>query len=278
MCMHRIVWSELQRRGSLTHTRFNSNFMIMMMFSTISTKSTTTPGQSGAAASVTVARFLAAGSLLLTLTLTINLLVVVLDPTEANAAEAAKPKPVSLFDGRTFQGWEGDTNKTWRIEDGALVGGSMTSPVPRNEFLSTTRSYTNFVLRLKFKLLGGPQANAGVQFRTKRIPNNHEVSGFQADMGDPAWWGCLYDESRRNRVLAKSNIDDVNKVMKRGEWNDYTIRAEGNHIVLSINGIQTVDYVENESGIDGSGIVAVQIHGGPASEAWYKEITIEELP
>ena len=150
--------------------------------------------------------------------------------------------------------------------------------MPRNEFLCTERSYKNFVLKLKFKLLGGEKANAGVQFRTKRIPNHHEVSGYQADMGDPAWWGCLYDESRRNRVLAKSNIDEVNRVLKRDDWNEYTIRCEGKHIQLWLNGTRTVDYTEPDANIDESGIIAVQIHGGPPSEAWYKEITIQELP
>ena len=145
-------------------------------------------------------------------------------------------RPAALFDGKSFKGWEGDTNKTFRIQDGAIVGGTMKERIPRNEFLCTTRNYTNFVLKLKFKLLGGPAANAGVQFRTKRIPNNHEVSGYQADMGDPGWWGCIYDESRRNKVLAKSNIDEVNKVLKRDDWNEYTIRCEGKHIVLAING------------------------------------------
>lgn len=100
------------------------------------------------------------------------------------------PKVVSLFDGKSFKGWEGDTNKTFRIQDGAIVGGSMNEKIPQNEFLCTTRNYTNFVLTLKFKLLG-EGSNAGIQFRTKRIPNHHEVSGYQADMGDPEWWGCL---------------------------------------------------------------------------------------
>jgi hypothetical protein len=194
-----------------------------------------------------------------------------------SAAEKAG-KAAALFDGKTFNGWEGDTNKTWRIVDGAFVGGNLSEKVPRNEFLSTTRRYTNFVLRLKFKLLGGEKANAGVQIRTERIPNHHEVMGYQADMGDPAWWGCIYDESRRKKVLAKSDIEAVNKVLKRGEWNEYTIRCEGKRIVLSINGVQTVDYTETEPGIPDYGIIAVQIHGGPPSEAWYKDITLEELP
>ncbi|MBI5775070.1 MAG: DUF1080 domain-containing protein [Verrucomicrobia bacterium] len=194
------------------------------------------------------------------------------------AVAADKGKPVPLFDGKTFNGWEGDTNKTWRIVDGAFVGGNLNEKVPRNEFLSTTRRFTNFVLRVKFKLLGGEKANAGVQIRTERIPNHHEVMGYQADMGDPAWWGCLYDESRRRKVLAKSDIEAVNKVLKRGDWNEYTMRCEGKRIRLSINGVQTVDYTEEDPTIPNNGIIAVQIHGGPPSEAWYKDITIEELP
>jgi hypothetical protein len=181
-----------------------------------------------------------------------------------------------LFDGRTFDGWEGDTNKTFRIEDGAIVGGSLKEKVPRNEFLCTTRSYTNFVLRVKFKLLG-KGANAGIQFRSQRIPNHHEVSGYQADMADPSWWGCLYDESRRNKMLAKSDMEALNKVLKRDDWNQYVIRCEGRRIQLSVNGLQTVDYTELDEAIPQHGIIGLQIHGGPPSEAWYKDITIEEM-
>jgi hypothetical protein len=189
----------------------------------------------------------------------------------------AAERIVRLFDGKTFRGWEGDTNKTFRIQDGAIVAGTMDAKIPRNEFLCTTRNYTNFVLRLKFKLVG-KGANAGVQFRTKRIPNHHEVSGYQADMGDPSWWGCLYDESRRNKVLAQADKDAVDKVLKREDWNDYEIRAEGKRIRLKLNGLQTVDYTEDDPKIEDYGVIAVQIHGGPPSEAWYKDITIVELP
>jgi hypothetical protein len=194
-----------------------------------------------------------------------------------SVAAAAAERSVRLFDGKTFRGWEGDTNNSFRIEDGAIVGGTLDAKILRNEFLCTTRNYTNFVLRLKFKLLG-KGANAGVQFRTKRIPNHHEVTGYQADMGDPSWWGCLYDESRRNRILAKADADAVNKVLKREDWNDYEIRAEGKRIKLTINGLQTIDYTEEDPKIEDYGIIAVQIHSGPPSEAWYKDITIVELP
>jgi len=51
------------------------------------------------------------------------------------AIAAEKPKPVALFDGKTFDGWDGDTEKTWKIEDGVIVGGSLETTVPRNELL-----------------------------------------------------------------------------------------------------------------------------------------------
>jgi hypothetical protein len=190
-------------------------------------------------------------------------------------------RPVSLFDGRTFAGWDGDLVKTWRIEDGALTGGSMTQRVPRNEFLATTRNYTNFVLRLKFKLTGVPgqaMINSGVQFRSQRIPNNHEMSGYQADLGDPNWWASLYDESRRNKTLATSDMAKIGPVLKRDEWNDYEIRAEGRRIRTFLNGVPGVDYTEPDEKIPQWGRIALQIHSGGPAQVWFKDIVIQELP
>src|SRR4051794_21101337 len=83
------------------------------------------------------------------------------------AVVAQENGSISLFDGKTFAGWQGDTNHTWRVENGAFVGGSLERTVPRNEFLSTTRSFTNFVLRLRCKLAGTEGfVNGGVQIRS----------------------------------------------------------------------------------------------------------------
>lgn len=192
-----------------------------------------------------------------------------------HAEEKSEPKPVPIFDGKTFEGWEGDL-KIFRIEDGAVVGGTLKEKIARNEFLCTKKSYSDFELRLKVKLLGGDGANAGIQFRTKRIPNHHEVSGFQADMGQ-GWWGALYDESRRNKMLAKPDPAKVKEALKVNEWNEYVIRAVGNRIQLWLNGVLTVDYTEEDPKIETTGIIGLQIHGGPPSEAWYKNITIIDL-
>jgi hypothetical protein len=189
--------------------------------------------------------------------------------------QAGPPTPVSLFDGKTFTGWEGNLT-IFRIEDGAIVGGSLKQKIARNEFLCTTKDYGDFELRLKVKLVGGDDANAGVQFRTQRIPNNHEVSGYQADMGT-GWWGGLYDESRRKKVLKGPDQQRMKQVIKAGDWNDYVIRAVGTRIQLSLNGVQTVDYMEQDPSIERRGVICPQIHAGAPAEAWYKDITIVDL-
>ena len=193
----------------------------------------------------------------------------------AGAQVAGGSKPVPIFDGKTLDGWEGDL-KIFRVEDGAIVAGTLDNKIARNEFLSTKQSYGDFELRLKVKLLGGDGANAGIQFRTRRIPNDHEVSGFQADMG-VGWWGALYDESRRNKVLTGPDQAKMKGVVKANDWNDYVIRAEGKRIQLWINGFQTVDYTEDDPKIEATGVIALQIHGGPPSQVWYRDITIVNL-
>jgi hypothetical protein len=183
--------------------------------------------------------------------------------------------PVPIFDGRSFNGWEGN-HAIFRIEDGAIVGGSLRDQIKQNEFLCTTAPYRDFELRLKVKLLGGSSANAGVQFRTRRIPNNHEVIGYQADIGQD-YWGSLYDESRRKKTLKAPDRNIIKGLVRNGDWNDYVVRAEGPRIRLWLNGVQTVDYTEQDRSIDETGVIAVQIHAGPPSEAWYKDITLLDL-
>jgi len=197
-------------------------------------------------------------------------------PAVASAAPPAADEEgfTPLFDGKSFDGWEGNLD-AFRIEDGAIVGGSLTERVPRNEFLTAKKEYADFELRLKFKLLG-KGANAGVQIRSRRIPDHHEMIGYQADLGD-GWWGCLYDESRRRKVLAGPAREERDKPIKRNDFNDYRIRCEGRRIQLWINGRQTVDYTELDESIEQTGLIGLQIHGGPPTEAWYKNVRIKEL-
>jgi hypothetical protein len=194
------------------------------------------------------------------------------------ACAVAGRAEMPLFDGRSFAGWEGDTSGVWRIENGEIVAGSLARKQEKNDFLCTTRRYGNFDLRLKIKLAGTQGfVNSGVQFRSERIPNDHEVIGYQADFG-AGHDGALYDESRRKRMLAKPAAELAKQALKPGEWNDYRIRADGPRIQLWLNGTQTVDYTEPEAGLPATGVIALQIHGNAVSEVRFKDIVIDELP
>jgi putative membrane-bound dehydrogenase-like protein len=185
--------------------------------------------------------------------------------------------PVSLFDGQTLAGWEGDP-AWWRVEGGELRGGSATQNVPRNFFLATEKSYQNFDLRVKLRLTGTGFVNSGVQIRSVRVPGNTEMSGYQVDFG-PGWYGKLYDESRRNKVIADSTDPKAAlAAVKEGDWNEYRILAEGRRIRSWINGVPALDYTEADPKIATDGRIGIQIHGGGKAVVQAKDITIEELP
>lgn len=182
---------------------------------------------------------------------------------------------VQLFDGKTLDGWEGNRDY-FRVEQGAIVAGTLAKKIPNNEFLCTEKKYADFELRLEVKLRGEGN-NAGVQFRSARVPGDHEVSGYQADVG-AAWnrpvWGGLYDESRRNKMLAEGPADQLPKWVKEGDWNELWIRAVGDKINISLNGHPTIEYTEPDADIARHGIIGLQIHSGPPTEAWYRNIRI----
>lgn len=174
-----------------------------------------------------------------------------------------------LFNGRDLQAWDGD-KKLWLVENGEIVGRS--PGIKQNEFLIPPALYGDFELRLEFWLKGG-SGNSGIQFRSKRIPNH--VSGYQADIGE-RYWGCLYDEARRNKVLVQAPAS-LDAVLKKDGWNNYVIRAEGDRVQLWVNGLQTADYRETDAAIDRSGLLALQIHSGPPMEVRFRNLRIREL-
>ncbi|MEB2780931.1 DUF1080 domain-containing protein [Algoriphagus sp. C2-6-M1] len=186
---------------------------------------------------------------------------------------------ISLFDGKSLSGWQGDTKNTWRVEDGMIVGGSLDETVPNNEFLVTDRNYENFILTLKIKLTGDDGfINSGIQFHSKRLTDpDYEMEGYQADWGE-GYWASLYDESRRNITLFSPDSAQVGQWIKIDDWNDYKVHTENGRIQLFINGHQTVDYTEKDKSIPQSGLIGLQIHGGGKAQVAFKDIFIEELP
>lgn len=177
----------------------------------------------------------------------------------------------SLFNGKDLSGWEGDTT-LWKVADNCVLGDS--PGIKHNQFLCTKEEFGDFELKLEFRMKDGV-GNSGVQFRTKKVPNSTEVSGYQADIGEK-YWGCLYDESRRNKILVAPPAEFETK-LKKGDWNEYTIRAQGDHVVLKMNGITTVDYREPDANIARSGVVALQVHSGGPMKVEFRNIRIKPL-
>ncbi len=191
-----------------------------------------------------------------------------------------EPVPQSLFDGETLSGWGtlAADSQWWRVEEGVITGGSLTTNVPYNTFLATDAVYGNFDLTLEIRITGaGGFVNSGVQIRSRRVADSSEMTGYQVDAGD-GWWGKLYDESRRNRVLSTSkNLEEVQAAVLPGEWNTYRILAVGPRIRSWINGVPALDYIERELDIPLDGQIGIQVHGGGKALVQVRNIHLSKL-
>lgn len=199
-------------------------------------------------------------------------------------------KGTSLFDGKSLKGWTGNNGKSslawFRVEDGSIIGGTMETSIPRNEFIRTECEYGDFELRLKFKMKypSGKGWNAGIQFRSQpntELPN--EMIGYQADIIAKRWGG-LYDEQRRRKFLG--TLLTPERAQNERNWNEYVIRCEGPRIRIWLNGHLTQDYIEPYAKtphpqygiIPLKGYIALQVHESKNPfEVWYKDIEIQEL-
>jgi prenyltransferase beta subunit/predicted esterase len=176
-----------------------------------------------------------------------------------------------LFNG-TLDGWEGD-RALWSARGNTIVGKS--PGLKHNDFLATEKEYDDFILRLTFRMRGDESSNSGIQFRSVRVPG-HEMKGYQADIGQN-YWGSLYDESRRAKTLVSASPEALATINQRG-WNTYEIRAMGNQVRLTLNGVISVEYRETDPTIPRTGRIALQIHSGGPMTVEFKDIYIQPLP
>lgn len=189
-------------------------------------------------------------------------------------------EPVSLFDGKTLDGWDFDP-AMWRVEDGVITGGSTTEKIKKNDFISTKRSFQNFELKLKIKVTGDPRTgliNSGIQIRSVR--DGAAMCGYQVDCG-AGWFGKIYDEHRRNKPIWVPTPEmqaALDKAVDVFGWNEYRIRAEGPRIQTWINGVLCIDYTEDDPNIALDGHLGPQVHGGGVCLVQVKDVTVEELP
>jgi hypothetical protein len=221
-------------------------------------------------------------------------------------AQELEPGFKSLFNGNDLTGWNGRTNH-WSVEQGAITGKTSTNnPAQGNNFLiaqdkDTNLMVENFELRLSYRFQS-EWGNSGIQYRSKD-KGNSVVHGYQADMeAGKKYSGILYEEGGRG-ILAergqkvvirddaekpgKHKIDvtgsvgvssEIQATIKDGDWNDYVVIAQGDHLQHFINGRLTVDVTdEQEAKSARGGILALQIHAGPPMKIQFKNIRIKSL-
>ena len=182
---------------------------------------------------------------------------------------------VLLFDGTSLDGWDGDPD-LWSVREGSIVGSSDSHPVDTNTFLIYRKSFDDFVLRLEVRLRNG---NSGIQFRSEHVPGpGWIVRGYQADFsdaGERSAWGNFYEEKGRGLMATPDEgwrrAKDV--VLPR-QWNRYEIRVEGDRVRLTLNGKVTFEGTDDRAK---AGIVAIQLHAGPAMQVERRSIRIKPL-
>jgi putative membrane-bound dehydrogenase-like protein len=226
------------------------------------------------------------------------LLTMLFAPCVTNAQEDGF---VSLFDGKTLDGWDGNP-EFWRVEDGTITGQTTADqPTKGNTFIIYRGAeFGNFELRFDYKIIGG---NSGVQYRSFEPDREKEkwvVGGYQGDFeAGETYSGILYGERFRgilaNRgqkteltrkdgkfeskvVGSVGESAEIQAKIKNEDWNDYSITADGFHFVHKINGVLTADCTDNDKqDRRASGIIALQLHAGPPMKVQFRNIRIKKL-
>lgn len=213
---------------------------------------------------------------------------------------------VSVFDGKTLRHWSGDP-KYWSVEDGALTGVT-DGTLQQNHFITWKDSTVrNFDLRVKVKISEG--GNSGIQYRGRSRPDLglDVVTGYQCDVvaNNPDYNAMLYEEGGR-RILSHTGekviVDPEGRSWVVGntaathsknasstpadptkfdtqQWHDYRVLVRGNHHQHWIDGRLTTDLIDlDANGRSLEGVLAVQVHVGPAMKIQYKDFKIKHLP
>jgi len=217
---------------------------------------------------------------------------------------------VSIFDGKTLNGWDGDA-RLWSVKDGVIRGETTKeNPAHGNTFcVWRDGKVRDFVLKIQFRIQNG---NSGIQYRSKEH-DKYRINGYQAEVENNAGKvGFLYHEGGRGWLVnvgdfmviepldggkcdkkVVSKVADVNALKEAGyykdkDWNEYTIIAQGNYLRHYLNGYPTMALIDNDKATDpndpndrkGSireGLLALQIHAGPPMVVEFRDIRIKQL-
>jgi uncharacterized protein (TIGR03067 family) len=222
----------------------------------------------------------------------------VMHQVPAKAAEEFRP----LFNGKDLSGWDGDPT-LWSAKEGTIIGETTAEhPAKHNTFLIWTNGEVgDFELRCSFRITANNDkgfANSGIQYRSKVLePKGWVVGGYQADMeAGTTYTGILYEErmtrgimaARGERVVWDTNClkrvvgtmgtsEEIQAMIKKNDWNDYLVRAEGNHLQHFINGRQTVDVTDNcEAKRAMKGVLALQLHAGGSMKVEFHDLRLKK--
>lgn len=175
-----------------------------------------------------------------------------------------------LFDGKTLDGWAGDS-RLWSVKEGAIVGATEGVTLESNQFLIYRKAqFKDFILRAECKLRNH---NSGIQFRSEELPS-FVMKGYQADMAEDNWWGGIYEERGTRGIMVNGWKGKAETVVKRGDWNDVEISAQGDHIQIRINGMLTAELHDS---VKLEGAIGFQVHRGPPMQVSFRNIRIKEL-
>ena len=200
----------------------------------------------------------------------------------------------SLFNGKDLSGWNGDPG-LWKVENGIIVGTCEGPVAMKNNSFLIWRDGTveDFELRVAMRVVG--DNNSGIQYRSRERPDIGQwvISGYQCDV-HPAieHTGMTYEEEGRGIfglngksvmldpqgerwLIAEHEPVDVDV----SEWNEYTLIAQGNHLIHTVNGQLSSELIDcHESGRSLQGLLAIQLHRGNPNRVEIKDLRIRNLP
>ena len=178
---------------------------------------------------------------------------------------------VSLFNGSDLSGWVAVGNEKWTVAEGVIHGVTLTDGYG---YLKTEKSYRDFHLSLRFMCQGS--GNSGVFFHADFKPGTADVSQglqFEVDCTIGRHTGGLYGDGRGWVVWPSPENETV---VRKGEWNEYLLRVEGNRYVSRLNGVTLVDFTDpRPRSFDGA--IALQLHSGGEGDMKFKDIWIRDL-
>lgn len=177
-------------------------------------------------------------------------------------------RTIPLLNKKDLSGWKINGTEKWYVQDGELICES--GPNKKYGYLSTEKSYKNFILSLEFKQESNGNSGVFIRSGIKGI----KISGWQVEIAPPGLFtGGIYESYGREWLIQPKAEDET---LKFGEWNKMTIEARNDEITTHLNGKKMV-YLQDEKIGKGNGVIALQIHEGGGTKIRFRNIRIREL-